>query len=245
MPKLLNVYNMLLRPEERIKKQFVKVMPEGMLPPPPSPPPPPDVSKPAPALMPPGASAPLMALMPPAAAAAAAAPPPAMVASPPAAAAPPPPLEEYLRRRVRPRTDCAKCAVARGPDASVRIDFGKAAKNKCASGKRACPLAAHAISLADDGVRLVEQYEETFNVKAEGKIIKRKKFRHFMQDEYGVGPLGVADKYKVTLYNPAGVSADLALEGCEVKLKLKFHAWTCTPTSKGATRDNYMGFKIV
>ena len=91
LAKLLTAYNMLLRPEERIKKQFVKKMPNSMLPPPPSPPPPPDVSKPAPALMPPGASAPLMALMPPAAAAAAVAPPPAMVASPPAAAAPPPP----------------------------------------------------------------------------------------------------------------------------------------------------------
>ena len=83
------------------------------------------------------------------------------------------------------------------------------------------------------------------NVKVEGKITKRKKFRHFMQNEYGVGPLGKDPYHKVTLYNPAGVSADLALEGCEVKLKLKFHAWTCTPTSKGATRDNYMGFKIV
>ena len=82
----------------------------------------------------------------------------------------------------------------------------------------------------------------------------REKFQKFMQTpykneqgekEYGVGPLGVAPYYKVTLYNPAGVSADLALEGCEVKLKLKFHAWTCTPTSKGATKENYMGFKIV
>ena len=249
LAKLLKAYHMLFRPEERIKKQFVRVMPEGMLPPPPSPPPPPDVSKPAPALMPPGASAPPLALMPPAAAAAAVAPPPAMVASPPAAAAPPPPsLEEYLRRRVRPRTDCDKCDIARGPDASVRIEFGNGAKNKCASLKRACPLAAHAISLADDGVPLVEEYGRTFNVKnvkVEGKITKRKKFRHFMQNEYGVGPLGKDPYHKVTLYNPAGVSADLALEGCEVKLKLKFHAWTCTPTSEGGTKDNYMGFKIV
>ena len=167
-----------------------------------------------------------------------------MVASPPAAAAPPPPLEEYLRRRVRPRTDCAKCAVARGPDASVRIDFGKDAKNQCASLKRACPLAAHAISL-EDGVPLVEEYGKKFSVKVGGRTTKRQKFRHFMQDKYKVGPLGVAPTHKVTLYHPAGVSADLALEGCEVKLKLKFHAWTCTPTSKGATKDNYMGFKIV
>jgi hypothetical protein len=186
--------------------------------------------------------------MPPAAAAAAAAPPLALM--PPAAAsaavAPPPSLNEFLRGRVRPRTDCDKCDIARGPDASVRIDFGNDAKNKCASLKRACPLAAHAISLADDGVPLVEEYGRTFNVKVkDGKIIKRRKFRHFMQNEYGVGPLGKDPYHQVTLYNPAGVSADLALEGCEVKLKLKFHAWTCTPTSKGATKDNYMGFKIV
>ena len=127
----------------------------------------------------------------------------------------------------------------------MRIDFGKDAKNKCASGKRACPQAAHAISLADDGVRLVEAYEKTFKVPVGGPNIKRQKFRHFMQDKYKVGPLGVAPTHKVTLYHPAGVSADLALEGCEVKLKLKFHAWTCTPTSKAGTKDNYMGFEIV
>ena len=212
---------------------------------------PPETSAPPLALMPPAAAAaaaaaaPPLALMPPAAAAAAVAPPPAMVASPPAAAAPPPSLYEFLRVHVLPRTECDKCDIARGPDASVRIDFGNDAKNKCASLKRACPLAAHAISLVDDGVPLVEEYETKFNVKAEGKIIKRQKFRHFMQNEYGVGPLGKDPSHKVTLYNPAGVSADLALEGCEVKLKLKFHAWTCTPTSEGGTKDNYMGFKIV
>ena len=70
----------------------------------------------------------------------------------------PPPLDDYLRNHVRPRTDCVKCDVARGPDATVRSLFaseGGMGRTRNISLKRACPLAAHAISATGDGVPLL------------------------------------------------------------------------------------------
>eukprot|EP00966_Prymnesium_polylepis_P192493 4461662-Prymnesium_polylepis.1 len=115
LASLFKAWNMLLRPEERIKKQFVKAMPDQMLPPPPAPPPPAARACVTMWVPHPGGSAPLQpppVLMPPAASAAV-----VPFVPPPAA---PPPLNEYLSCRVFPRIDCAKCVVARGQDASVR-----------------------------------------------------------------------------------------------------------------------------
>eukprot|EP00966_Prymnesium_polylepis_P068864 1599498-Prymnesium_polylepis.1 len=71
----------------------------------------------------------------------------------------PPSVEDYLRSHIRPRADCAKCVVARGPDATVRSLFaseGGKGRLRNISAKRACPLAAHAISAPLDGVPLLE-----------------------------------------------------------------------------------------
>eukprot|EP00966_Prymnesium_polylepis_P019398 447247-Prymnesium_polylepis.1 len=94
------------------------------------------------------------------------------ITAPPVAAAPaapllalmppaPPSVEDYLARHIRPRADCAKCVVARGADATVRSLFaseGGKGRSRNISAKRACPLAAHAISTPLDGVPLLEHY---------------------------------------------------------------------------------------
>ena len=176
-------------------------------------------------------------LMPPAA--------PAML--PPPAAAPSAPLAlmtpatpkatdaqifDYLRQHILPRSDCDKCGVARGPDASVRLNFGTEAKNQCPSLKRACPLAAHAFSLAGDGVPLLDRFESDNNVTvgdggSSGRTIKRQKLQDFMRSEHGVEPLGKPPHYKVTLYNAPQPGGGY------------------TPASEPGTKGNYMGFKIV
>eukprot|EP00966_Prymnesium_polylepis_P063561 1474443-Prymnesium_polylepis.1 len=53
--------------------------------------------------------------------------------------------------------------------------------------KRACPLAAHAISATGDGVPLLEQYERDYGVKLTNK---KQKFNDFMQNAYSVERLG-------------------------------------------------------
>lgn len=229
---LLKAWNMLLRPEERIKKQFVKAMPDQMLPPPAARAcvtmwvPHPGGSaplQPPPVLMPPAASAAVVPFVP-----------------PPAA---PPPLNEYLSGRVLPRIDCAKCVVARGPDASVREGFatdGGKGRVRNVSRKRACPLAAHAISASGDGVPVIEQYEHYYGVKLTNK---KQKFQEFMSGTFGANPLGKGPSFKVTLYHPPRVDASLALEGGAVKLNLASLGYT--PTSEQGTKDNYMGFMIV
>ena len=249
LASLFKAWNMLLRPEERIKKQFVKAMPDQMLPPPPAPPPPAARACVTMWVPHPGDSAPLQpppVLMPPAVSAAV-----VPFVPPPAA---PPPLNEYLSRRVFPRIDCAKCVVARGQDASVREGFatdGGKGRVRNVSLKRACPLAAHAISASGDGVelngvKLLEQYERDYGVKLTNK---KQKFKEFMNDAYGHGkppsldPLGKAPHYKVTLYAPPRVDASLTVEGGAVKLNLSSFGYT--PTSDQGTKDNYMGFMIV
>ena len=173
-----------------------------------------------PALMPPAASAAVVPFVP-----------------PPAA---PPPLNEYLSRRVFPRIDCAKCVVARGQDASVRSGSGTEAQNQCPSRKRACPLAAHAISASGDGVELLEQYEHYYGVKITNK---KQKFKEFMSGTFGVEPLGKAPSFKVTLYHPPRVGASVTLAGGAVKLNLTPFGYT--PSSEQGTKENYMGFSIV
>eukprot|EP00966_Prymnesium_polylepis_P323382 7379587-Prymnesium_polylepis.2 len=163
LERLWKAWSMLLRPEERIKKQFKKAMPESMLAPPTT------------ALLPSGSvpAPPAVATAPPAALMPSAPPLPVMPSAPTAPAVPsaPPLCEDYLRSHVRPRTDCAGCEVARGPDATVRSLFG----SECGRGssrnislKRACPLAAHAISAkreGGEGVALLEKYERDYGVK--------------------------------------------------------------------------------
>lgn len=152
-----------------------------------------------------------------------------------------PTLYEYCRPHVTPRSNCAKCEVARGPDASVRAEFasdGGTGKVRDVSRKRACPLAAHAISAARDGVPLVEQYERDYGVKV---AHKKQKFKDFMRAVHGVEPLGPPPHHQVTLYTEPRVDASLALEGGEVKLNLTSFGYQKASES----RDNYGGFMIV
>lgn len=154
----------------------------------------------------------------------------------------PPSLDGYLRNHVHPRTDCAKCIVACGADASVRESFasnGGKGRARDVSRKHACPLAAHAISASRDGVTLVEQYERDHGIKLPNK---KQKFQESMRNTFGVEPLGKPPSYKVTLYTPPRVDASLALEGGAVKLCLVSFGYE--PTSKQGTKDNYMGFTI-
>ena len=212
--------------------QFKKLMPPSMLP-----------FTPALALMPPGPTP--MALSPPNTAMLLSPPPPPPPPAAPLALMPPapPPLNDYLSGRVLRRTDCAKCVVARGPDASVREGFatdGGKGRVRNVSLKRACPLAAHAISASGDGVPVIEQYERDYGVKLTNK---KQKFQEFMRGTFGVDPLGKGPSFKVTLYHPPRVDASLALEGGAVKLNLASLGYT--PTSEQGTKDNYMGFMIV
>jgi hypothetical protein len=176
------------------------------------------------------------------------APPPLPLALPAPTQAPT--LYEYCRPHVVPRPDCAKCEVARGLDASVRAEFasdGGTGKVRDVSRKRACPLAAHAISAARDGVPLVEQYERDHGVKI---AHKKQKFMAFMRDVHGVEPYGPRPSHRVTLYKTVtggagsvggGVGVSLALEGGEVKLDLSSFSYEKASEST----DNYGGFMIV
>ena len=238
--RLNKACNMLLYPENRIKKQFKEAMPQSMLPPPP----PTSAVAAAPAApaatlaLPmasaagPAASSQPLALMPPVGQPASSAP----------LALPPPSPNSYLRRRVRPRPDCAKCEVARGTDPSVRTDFatdGGKGRARSVSAKRACPLAAHAINSAVDGVALLEQYERDHGAKLTNK---KRKFEEFMSSEYYVERLGKPPSFAVSLYR-ARVNAALAVQGGGVKLNLNSAGYELVTEARA--KDNYMGFMIV
>ena len=238
--RLNKACNMLLYPENRIKKQFKEAMPQSMLPPPP----PTSAVAAAPAApaatlaLPmasaagPAASSQPLALMPPVGQPASSAP----------LALPPPSPNSYLRRRARPRPDCAKCEVARGTDPSVRTDFatdGGKGRGRNVSAKRACPLAAHAINSAVDGVALLEQYERDHGAKLTNK---KRKFEEFMRSEYYVERLGKPPSFTVSLYR-ARVNAALAVQGGGVKLNLNSAGYELVTEARA--KDNYMGFMIV
>eukprot|EP00966_Prymnesium_polylepis_P333699 7389131-Prymnesium_polylepis.1 len=204
-------------------------MPASMLPPPPAA----EAAAPPPALVPSALPAPITPV-----------PIGHMLPAPPAPLVPPAPpsVQDYLRGHVRPRTICTKCMVACGPDPSVREDFaseGGMGRARNISLKRACPLAAHAISASGNGVPLLEQYERDYGVKL---VSKKLKFKDFMDKEYNVKPLGKDPHYKVSLYKPPRVNANLALEGGLVKLDLA--SFSYESTSEQGTKDNYMGFEI-
>ena len=153
----------------------------------------------------------------------------------------PSPTTSYLRRRVRPRLDCAKCEIARGPDPSVRANFaeeGGRGRARNVSAKRACPLAAHAIN-ATDGVELLEQYERDHGVRLTNK---KQKFMDFMSSEYNVERLGKRPSFAVSLYR-ARVNAALAVQGGEIKLNLKSSGYEVAEEAR--SKDNYMGFMII
>ena len=156
-------------------------------------------------------------------------------------ALPPPSPTSYLRRRVRPRLDCAKCEIARGTDPSVRANFaeeGGRGRARNVSAKRACPLAAHAIN-ATDGVELLEQYERDHGVRLTNK---KQKFMDFMSSEYNVERLGKRPSFAVSLYR-ARVNAALAVQGGEIKLNLKSSGYEVAEEAR--SKDNYMGFMII
>ena len=237
--RLNKAWNMLLRPLERIKKRFKKAMPPSMLPPPPTSAvaaapaaPAATLALPMASAAGPAASSQPLALMPPVTQPASSAP----------LALPPPSPTSYLRRRVRPRPNCAKCEVARGlDDASVRTDFatdGGKGRSRIVSAKRACPLAAHAINDAD-GVALLEQYERDYGVKL---TKKKQKFEEFMGSEYHVERLGKPPSFAVSLYR-ARVNAALAVQGGGVKLNLNSSGYELVTEARA--KDNYMGFMIV
>ena len=234
--KLIKAWNMLLRPEDRIIKQFRKAMPPSMLPPPPA-----GAAEAAAALaMAPHAEAPAQ---PPAL------PPPAIQALPAPLTLAPPSPNSYLRTHVQPRSNCDKCAVARGPDASVRVDYateganaygrGKGSGARAIARKRACPLRDHAIN-SSDGVALLEQYEREYGVKL---TKKKQKFEDFMRSENSVERLGKPPSHAVSLYTAPRVDAALALEGRSVKLGLKSVDYEKVNHSK--PKDWYAGFMII
>jgi hypothetical protein len=155
----------------------------------------------------------------------------------------PSPTTSYLRSRVRPRPNCAKCEVARGPDPSVRANFaeeGGKGRARNVSAKRACPLAAHAINSAVDGVALLEQYERDHGAKLTNK---KRKFEDFMSSEYNVERLGKSPSYAVSLYSEPRVNAALAVQGGEIKLNLKSSGYEVT--NKSRPKDWYAGFMII
>ena len=206
--RLHKAWGMLLRPEERIKKQFQKAMSK--------------LDSPESSSQDPVAALPAQ--------------PPAL---PPAL----PSVDEYLRKHIRPRTDCDKCEVARGPDASVRTGFATDGGNGRArniNAKRACPLACHAISAKSDGVPLLEKYEVDYGVKLTNK---KQRICTFMKEEYNVERIGQAPHYKVTLYDPPHVDVDVACEGEGINLRLTAVGFNAT--SIQGTKDNFMGFMIV
>jgi hypothetical protein len=214
---------MLQQPEDRVKKSFRKVMPSSMLPPSPS------SAMPVTTAM--GTAAlPLPAL-----------PPPAAQAAPPVPLAlPPPSPNSYLRSHILPRPNCAKCAVARGHDASVRAEFAKEGgkgRNRDVSLKRACPLYAHAIN-SDDGVKLLEERDREYG----GKLTnKKQKFEDFMRSEFGVERLGPKPNYAVSLYETR-VGAALAVEGGGVKLNFRVGY---AAVAEAKPKNNYAGFIVV
>ena len=165
-------------------------------------------------------------------------------------ALPPQSPNSYLRRRVLPRPDCTKCAVARGDDASVRTDFATDGANACGGGKgsgkrniakkRACPLAAHAINSAVDGVALLEQYERDYGARL---TKKKQKFEEFMSSEYHVERLGKPPSFSVSLYSQPRVNAALAVQGGGVNLNLNYSGYEVVKEARN--KDNYAGFMIV
>jgi hypothetical protein len=87
---------------------------------------------------------------------------------------------------------------------------------------------------------LLKQYERDYGVKL---VSKKQMFTKFMGSEYNVKPLGKAPHFKVSLYKPPRVNANLALEGGLVTLDLA--SFSYESTSEQGTKDNYMGFEIV
>lgn len=237
--RLNKAWRMLLRPENRIIKQLKEKMPPSMLPPPPP--------TSAVAAAPAAPTAMLALPMASAAGPAASSQPPALMppvgqpASSAPLALPPPSPNSYLRRRVRPRPNCAKCEVARGDDDTVRANFadeGGRGRSRIVSAKRACPLAAHAINDAD-GVALLLQYERNYEVKL---TKKKQKFEEFMRIEYRVERLGKPPSFAVSLYR-ARVNAALAVQGGGVKLNLNSSGYELVTEARA--KDNYAGFMIV
>jgi hypothetical protein len=125
----------------------------------------------------------------------------------------------------------------------VRTDFatdGGKGRARNVSAKRACPLAAHAINSAVDGVALLEQYECDHGAKLTNK---KRKFEDFMSSEYSVERLGKSPSYAVSLYKEPRVDAALAVRAGEIKLSLKSSGYELANKSK--PKDWYAGFMII
>jgi hypothetical protein len=136
-------------------------------------------------------------------------PPPAQQAAPPQAV--PPPAQQaalttdsqlfaFLGQHIRPREDCARCAVAR-TDPLARTSFGDASevgngRTRNMDLSRACPLAAHGINK--------RQITELLSFSPLPPMAKRAKAAQFMQETYDMTPLGKNEGVKpflVSLYN--------------------------------------------
>lgn len=110
------------------------------------------------------------------------------------------PLYSFLKERIVPRSGCEKCEVARGADASVRRMFsreGGYGPVRDVSTKRACTHLDHAITWRQDIEPLVEEFEAK---KKQKVTYRKKKALDFMQNCYGVEPVGSAPHHVVTLY---------------------------------------------
>jgi hypothetical protein len=152
-------------------------------------------------------------------------------------------LHEFLGRRVRRRTGCARCEVATGSDSEPRLGYlrdGVGTRACCASRKRACPFADHAIFCERDIMPLVREYDDLYNVT---HVHKRRIALNFMKDHFGVEPLGGGgNKKRVTLYEFTHVNTSLSIGGGHVFLELRP---TCRSYSNGKqNRDVFAGFQI-
>jgi hypothetical protein len=109
-------------------------------------------------------------------------------------------LFAFLGQHIRPREDCARCAVAR-TDPFARTSFGDASevgngRTRNMDLSRACPLAAHGINK--------RQITELLSFSPLPPMAKRAKAAQFMQETYDMTPLGKNEGVKpflVSLYN--------------------------------------------
>ena len=174
----------------------------------------------------------------------------ALVVAPPAveaavavpSAAPPPgvPLLNdeqifaYCRKRIVPRTDCARCVVAR-TDVSARERYTYEGGH--GPPRRVCDLFAHSVSKRSLG-DLLDGRVPLLAPKGTGRDKRRKKVIEFMQNEFGVAPIGKKKSgYKVTLYT-RDASGALVATGSDGQ-----------PSPHGSKLpqhyDMFMGFQIV
>ena len=103
-------------------------------------------------------------------------------------------------------------------------------------------MESHAITVAN-GVDLVKAYYTEYDPKHKVLTLHAKKlFMEFMQDKHGVGPLGRAPEYKVTLFRLTRVTAGVSVApGGIAKVRLGLSPQAI----EKRVNFVYMGFEVV